>query len=145
MSCQAVFANSGLIGADDGGHIAPMNRKRRTTRTPMPTLRAWRERLGLSRAQVATMIDAARPERAPTDQATIAKWESGETEVRVTDMYLLAQIYGTTADRLLFDPGDLITPELMRRAHAVLVSKDREALAAWLASGEFLPDAQKSD
>jgi transcriptional regulator with XRE-family HTH domain len=90
------------------------------------------------------MIDAAWPALAPTDQATIAKWESGETSVRVTDLQILAQVYGTTADRLLFDPGDNVTPELMKRAHTILVTKDRTALAAWLASGEFLPDEIKA-
>ena len=86
------------------------------------------------------MIDARWPALAPTDQATIAKWEPGETSVRLTDLKLLAEIYGTTPDRLLFDPGDNVTPELMRRAHVILTTKDRAALAAWLQSGEFLPD-----
>lgn len=50
--------------------------------------------------------------------------------MRLTDLKLLAEVYGTTADRLLFDPGDNLTPALMRRAHAVLVTKDRNAIAA---------------
>lgn len=90
------------------------------------------------------MLDTLRPDAPPTDQATIAKWESGETAVRLTDLKLLAEVYGTTADRLLFDPGDSLTPELMRRAHAVLVTKDPNAIAAWLSAGEFLPDGKKS-
>lgn len=118
-----------------------MVKKRRTIHEPQPQLRAWREALRLSRSQVATMIDTRWPALAPTDQATIAKWESGETSVRLTDLKLLAEIYGTTPDRLLFDPGDNVTPDLMRRAHAILTTKDRDALAAWLQSGEFLPSA----
>jgi transcriptional regulator with XRE-family HTH domain len=91
------------------------------------------------------MIDARWPDLAPTDQATIAKWESGETSVRVTDLKLLAEVYGTTADRLLFEPGDDVTPELMRSAHKLLTTKDRDALRAWLQSGEFLPNAPVPD
>lgn len=87
------------------------------------------------------MIDAMRTDLAPTDQATIAKWESGETSVRLTDLMLLAEIYGTSPDRLLFDPGDHVTPTLMSQAHKILTTKDPAALAAWLSSGEFLPDA----
>jgi transcriptional regulator with XRE-family HTH domain len=118
-----------------------MGKRTRKITEPQPTLRAWREHLGLSRQQVADLIDARWPNLAPTDQATIAKWESGETAVRVTDWRLLAEIYGTTPDRLLFDPSDNLTPELLQRAHHILVTKDRNALMAWLASAEFLPDA----
>lgn len=78
------------------------------------------------------------------DQATIRKWETGETAVRVTDLKLLSRVYGTTADRLLFDPGDDLTPQLMMQAHKILVTKDKDALAAWLANGAFLPDASAS-
>jgi transcriptional regulator with XRE-family HTH domain len=119
-----------------------MGKRTRIVREAQPTLRAWRERLRLSRQQVATMMDARWPDLAPTDQATIAKWESGESSVRLTDLKLLAEIYGTTPDRLMFDPGDTATPDLMQAAHKILTTKDRAALAAWLASGEFLPDAK---
>ena len=87
------------------------------------------------------MIGQRWPDLAGLDQATIAKWESGETALRVTDLKLLAEVYGTTPDRLLFEPGDELTPELMHRAHRLLVTKDRRALDIWLSSGEFLPDA----
>ena len=56
---------------------------------------------------------------------------------------MLAEIYGTTTDRLLFDPGDDVTPALMQRAHRILTTKDRAALSAWLDSGEFLPISEK--
>lgn len=79
------------------------------------------------------------------DQATIAKWESGETAVRVIDLKLLAEIYGTSPDRLLFNPGDNLTPHLMQRAHHILTTKDKSALDRWLSSGTDLPDAQICD
>lgn len=109
----------------------------------MPTLRRWRESLGLSRQQVADKIADSRPELPALSQATVAKWESGESAVRVSDLKLLAEIYGTTADRLLFDPGDTLTPELMQRAHVILSTKEQSALTAWLQSGEFLPNRDK--
>jgi transcriptional regulator with XRE-family HTH domain len=85
------------------------------------------------------MILDRRPTAPPVDQATIAKWESGETAVRVTDLKLLAEIYGTVPERLLYDPADLLIPELMQQAHRLLTTKDPLAVASWLAAGEFLP------
>lgn len=76
----------------------------------------------------------------PMDQAALGKWESGETAVRVEDLELLAQVYGTTPDRLFFPPGDDRTPELLKRAHGVIVSRDPEAVARWLAMGEMLAE-----
>lgn len=120
-----------------------MGKRSRITHTPMDHLRAWRESLGLSRQTVANRIATRRPDLSPpVDQATIAKWESGETAVRVEDLSLLAEVYGTTNDRLFFAPGDAETPELMRRLWEVANGKDREAVNRWLALGETLPDIQ---
>lgn len=77
------------------------------------------------------------------DQATVAKWESGENRVTVEDLELLAQIYGVTADRLFFAPGDDRTPVLLAEAHKIITGADPEAVKAWLASGAFLPPAEK--
>lgn len=120
-------------------HNLRMGKKSRLQHEPMPELRAWREKLGLSRPVVANIIRTLRPDDKDFNQATIAKWESGETALRVTDLKLLAQIYGTTPDRLLFDPGDNLTPELMKRAHQIVTTKEKEAVEAWLQSAEFLP------
>ncbi len=65
--------------------------------------------------------------------------------MRVTDLKLLAQIYGTTPDRLLFDPGDHVTPKLMKRAHEIVTTREKSAVEAWLQSGEFLPAIAKAD
>ncbi|GBQ23284.1 hypothetical protein AA103193_2360 [Tanticharoenia sakaeratensis NBRC 103193] len=74
----------------------------------------------------------------PVDQATIAKWESGETGVRVQDLELLARVYGVSADRLLFAPTDNETPERLKRAYTILSQSDPKAIEAWLAMGEAL-------
>lgn len=120
-----------------------MVKKSRHLHEPMPTLRAWREVNKLSRQQVVDRINASRPDVTPMTQATIGKWESGETAVTFAGMKILAEIYGTTADRLAFDPTDNITPDLMKQAYDILESKDRDAIRAWLKSGEFLPDVKK--
>ena len=73
------------------------------------------------------------------DQAALAKWENGETAVRVEDLMLLAKVYGTTADRLFFAPADAQTPELLRRAHEVIVARDPKAVETWLDMGRMLP------
>ena len=119
-----------------------MGKQSRVKYEPMPTIRAWREALGLSRPQVANIIRTKRPEEREFNQATLAKWESGETALRVTDLKLLAEIYGTTPDRLLFEPGDNVTPELLKRAHEIVTTKEPGAVQAWLQSGEFLPKAE---
>lgn len=114
-----------------------MGKSRRVRHKPMEHLRSWRESLGLSRQEVANRIgtDAGRP---PVDQGTIAKWESGETAVRVEDLALLAAAYGIGPDRMFFPPGDTDTPELMKRAYDVLSQSDRKAVEQWLAVGEAL-------
>lgn len=78
-----------------------------------------------------------------TDQATIAKWESGENRVTVEDLELLAKVYGTQADRLFHAPGDKVTPELLGLAHKIITTRDEAAVRAWLASGDFLPPQDK--
>lgn len=72
----------------------------------------------------------------PPDQATLAKWESGETAVAVEEIELLAKVYGVEPHMLFFAPGDTQTPELLKRAHHIIVTRDPEAIKRWLASGE---------
>ncbi|MEZ7137337.1 MULTISPECIES: helix-turn-helix domain-containing protein [Komagataeibacter] len=115
-----------------------MSKRKRTVHYRMPHLRAWRESKGLSRQAVANRIGEIRLDLAGMDQATIAKWESGETAVKVEDLELLAQVYGVTADRLFFAPGDARLPEWMKRAYEVFSEKSPEAVEAWLEMGKNL-------
>jgi transcriptional regulator with XRE-family HTH domain len=80
---------------------------------------------------------------APIDQATLAKWETGESRVTVEDLELLAKVYGVSADRLFFPPSDTETPALLKEAHSIITGRDPEAVKAWLAAGQFLPKFQK--
>lgn len=115
-----------------------MGKRSRVRYEPPVHLRAWREVLGLSRQAVVNKIATVRPDDPPLDQATLAKWENGETAVRVQDLLLLAEVYGVTADRLFYPPDDTATPERMRRAWSVIVGADADAVENWLRTGEDL-------
>ncbi len=70
-------------------------------------LRAWREASGLSRPQVAAAINRAFPrDYAKMDQATIAKWEKGDSAVRMMDAIMLAKVYGCEPGMLFWPPAD---------------------------------------
>jgi transcriptional regulator with XRE-family HTH domain len=77
------------------------------------------------------------------DQATIAKWERGETAVRVEDLELLAKVYEVTPDRLFFAPGDQATPKLMKAAHDIIITGDSEAVSKWLELGQMIINGGK--
>ncbi len=111
----------------------------------MEHLRAWRDSLALSRAYVAAKIRELLPDDGLFDQATVAKWESGESRVTVEDLELLAKVYSTTPDRLFFPPGDALTPELLGAAHRIITTRDPAAVKAWLESGGFLPETSKNN
>lgn len=112
----------------------------------MQYLRAWRDSLRLSRPAVVNKLATLGGGMDPIDQATLAKWESGETAVKVEDIEKLAQIYGVSPDRLFFAPGDTRTPELLKLAHDIITTRDPDAVARWLASGTDLKDVtRKSD
>ena len=141
--CQADFANPRLAPFAAMISVPPMRKSRRPEKKPMAYLRAWRDALHLSRAEVVNRLSML-PEVSQTiDQATLAKWESGETAMRVEDLELLAKVYGVTADRLFFSPNDALTPQLLGEAHSIISGKDTEAVKAWLAAGKFLPKTQK--
>ena len=121
----------------------PMRQPRRTQKKPMTYLRMWREALHLSRATVVNRLSTLPEVDRPIDQATLAKWETGESAVRVEDLELLAKIYGVSADRLFFPPTDKVTAQLLGDAHGIITGKDPEAVKAWLAAGKFLPETKK--
>ena len=121
-----------------------MRQARRIEKRPMPFLRAWREALRLSRPDVVNKLSTFPEVSRPIDQATLAKCETGESGLKVADLELLAKAYGVTPDRLFFAPGDAQTPELMGEASLIIRGKDPEAVRAWLASGKYLPEAQKN-
>ncbi|WP_424140273.1 helix-turn-helix domain-containing protein [Roseomonas chloroacetimidivorans] len=137
-SRQALFAKDPVRGLVTVGENGAMPKRRRSHAPRMQHLRAWRESLGLSRQEVVNKIGTLAPDDSPLDQAALAKWESGETAVRVEDIALLAQVYGVTPDRLFFPPGDDRTPELLRKAHEIITSGDPEAVKRWLAMGEII-------
>lgn len=96
--------------------------------------------MGLSRQAVADRLAEFSPGLVTIDQATISKWETGETAVRVEDFELLAKVYGTTADRLFFPPGDAHTPELLKRFHSAVQTKNTADIERLLTAMELMPN-----
>lgn len=133
---QAPFAKEPLAASAIVARPCTMTKRRRMF-TKMQFLRAWRDSLGLSRQVVVDTL-AQLTGTDPMDQAALGKWETGETAVRVEDLQLLAQVYGTTPDRLFFAPDNKLTPEQLQRAHDVIVSRSPEAVERWLAMGEMM-------
>lgn len=138
-SRQATFEPLALTESVRLRQVKDMRKLRRAARQ-LPHLRAWRNSLGLSRQVVVDKL-ALLDGGPPRDQAALAKWESGESAVRVEDLMLLAEVYGTTADRLFFPPGDAGTPAAMQAAYEIITSRDPEAVRRWLAMGESLAPA----
>ena len=138
-SCQADFAKPCMARFAAMNTNQPMRQARRIEKKPMSYLRAWRDALRMSRPEVVNRLSMLPEVSQPIDQATLAKWETGESAVRVEDLELLAKVYGVTADRLFFAPNDTLTPQLLGEAHSIITGKDPEAVKAWLASGKFLP------
>ena len=115
---------------------------KKARRQPMKPahLRQWREAAGLSRAEVISRLTELFPEQAPSDQATLAKWESGEAWITMQDLEMLAVVYGVPPDALFRAPGDKETPGLLRQAYDVIMNKDREAVRRWIGGGQVLRD-----
>jgi len=119
----------------------PRKRPSRLIHEPFPELAAWRELRNLSRQHVVDRMAAIRPE-SQIDQASIAKWEKGETPIRVQDLRILATVYSTTLDRLFFDPGDEARVARMQEAYDIINTRDPAAVDAWRACGKGLREAK---
>lgn len=117
-----------------------MGKRKRVRHEPMKYLRAWRESLGLSRQAVADRLGSLRASSGPVDQGTIAKWESGETAIRVEDLLLLAKIYGANPEWLFFKPGDGVSLARLQTFFDVVKHKDPTAVEAWLTMGAMLAE-----
>jgi len=75
----------------------------------------------------------------PWTKPPLPNGKAAKIAVRVEDIEMLAKVYNTTADRFFYSPGDETTPALLQKAHDIIVERDPEAVAAWLAAGAFLP------
>ncbi|MCA3366353.1 MAG: helix-turn-helix transcriptional regulator [Roseomonas sp.] len=85
-----------------------MRRSHRDTQRLILQLRAWRDSLGFSRSQVVQMLAKLEGADGNIDQATLAKWESGETRITVEDFHLLAICYGINSAQLLSPPPNVM-------------------------------------
>lgn len=67
-------------------------------------LRAWRDCLGLTRKNVVEKIAKLHPEARGMDQATLHKWEIGTSPIRLSEFYVLAEVYKVDVEMLLRPP-----------------------------------------
>ena len=100
---------------------------RKPSRPAPTTLRAWREHVRLTLAEVA--------ERLGTTQSTVSKWERGRTPVNLEILRDLAAIFGISPASLLFMPGEQGKADLLEQALRIVEAGDRDNLNAWLDLG----------
>ena len=115
---------------------AQMRHPHKDTKMPFPKLRAWCESLGMSRPQVVDMLAELYGAACNTDQAMLAKWESGETRITVEDFQLLATCYGLCPEQLLSQAAKMkaaSTQKTKKSARAILPNKPHPwtYLRAW--------------
>lgn len=99
-------------------------------RTPLPSLRLWRQQSGLTLEQVAQQLGVATP--------TVQKWEAGRVPVNLAMLQALAAIFKIEPAALLFPPNEQTRVEAMRTCFQVLASGDPAAVEAWLTMGKHL-------
>lgn len=100
-------------------------------------LRAWRDELGLYRSDVVARIRVLDPSRSNMDQATLAKWESGATPLRVADLVLLAKVYDVAPESLFSPPiRGAHRIAAIRRAHRIIQRRKIDFVEQWLSEAE---------
>ena len=105
-------------------------------REPEETLRAWRNMRGLTLEQVGNILGVG--------PQAVHKWETGKTPVDLKRLRQLAEIYGTTADAILFAPTEGELVERMRQAHHILTNLPPDKAADWLSVGQAMaPEKRK--
>lgn len=137
IACQASFARQTLESGAGRFNNGGMPAKQLAERPAASTLKRWRLHRGLTQEQVANKMGVG--------PQAVHKWEAGKTPVDIEKLRLLAEIYETTPDALLYDPmeGQLI--EKMRRAYQVLSRLSPTSAEKWLGVGEDMlpPEPQK--
>lgn len=107
-------------------------------------LLAWRQSRELGRPEVVARMGKMHPDQPPYDQATLAKWESGEIPIRANEMWALGRVYRVHPMWLFLPPG----PETEQKMRAVdVVQRARKTLPAevdeWLEDGGSLVERAK--
>lgn len=108
---------------------------KKPARQPPTTLRKWRLHRSLTLEQVGNIVGKG--------AQAVHKWEVGKTPVDLETLKLLAQVYETTPDALLFDPADDSLAQRMRAAHDVLKTLPPEDAESWIAVGRAMTAGRK--
>ena len=117
-----------MVIAGTGQQNLAMPAAKKPARTAPLTVRQWREHRGLTLEQVANIIGVG--------AQAVHKWETGKTPLEIEKLKLLAKIYDTTPDALLYPPDEGELVEQMRRAHDILKKLPRDSAERWLGVGE---------
>ncbi len=105
---------------------------------PFAFLSRWREKAGLTQAQVAAHFDVS--------DVTVHRWEAGKAPITVQNFVLLAQLFGAeTPGHLLFPPNDLAEAASLRDAHVIIAELDPDDLHRWLEIGRALAEKRQRD
>ncbi len=123
-----------MDACQQGVENVPMDAHPTTPYPPQPTIKRWREFRGLTLEQVGNKLGIG-------GQA-VHKWEAGKTPLTVEKLRLLAAIYETTPDALLYDPSQADMVERMRRAYELLRRMPAGSADKWLGLGEDLSTQQ---
>lgn len=98
---------------------------------PYAFLAAWRDRVGLTQAEVATKFDVS--------DVTIHRWETGKAPVKASDWVILAQLFGAeTPGHLFFPPASLRDARALQSALPLIQAMTETDLERWLGIGESL-------
>lgn len=105
------------------------------TRPAPVTIRKWRLHRSLTLEQVGNIIGKG--------AQAVHKWEVGKTPVDIETLKLLAQVYDTTPDALLFEPADEALVRRMREAHEVLKNLPEQQAESWISVGRAMTPTGK--
>ncbi len=114
--------------------------RRKHEKASLIYLRKWRDKMGYTRQWVVDEL-CKNNGWAPIDQASLAKWENGDTPIRLPELIALAEVYEVPVAVLLAPPPQAARIEAMRRAFVVVRRAPSEFVHSWLASAEQHIDA----
>ena len=91
----------------------------------------WRERVGLTQAQVA--------EKLGNTDVTIHRWETGKAPVTVKTYFILAELYNAEfPGALMFPPPSDTDAKDLQSAHLIMQAMPADLLRQWLDIGRTL-------
>lgn len=105
---------------------------------PFLYLSIWRERIGLTQAQVAARMGCS--------DVTVHRWETGKAPVTVKNYFALAGLYHAEfPGSLMFPPPYAGDAEALQAAHLIMQALPADLARQWLDIGRTLAGAQPAE